>query len=62
MVVTVRYLNDRRAVKDAHLGRDTSSATGIMGGSALLMVDYLQWLSDNNTMLRYRRQHKVEHS
>ena len=26
------------------------------------MVDYLQWLSDNNTMLRYRRQHKVEHS
>ena len=28
----------------------------------LLMVDYLQWLSDNNTMLRYRRQHKVEHS
>ena len=37
-------------------------AFGIIGGSALLMVDYLQWLSDNNTMLRYRRQHKVEHS
>ena len=55
------YLNDRRAVKDAHLG-NTASATGIIGGSALLMVDYLQWLSDNNTMLRYRRQHKVEHS
>ena len=36
----------------------TSSATGIIGGSAPLMVDYLQWLSDNNTMLRYRRQHK----
>ena len=26
------------------------------------MVDYLQWLSDNNTMLHYRLQHKVEHS
>ena len=41
---------------------DTSSAIGITGGSALLTVGYLRWLSDNNTMLHYRRLHKVEYS
>ena len=25
------------------------------------MVDYLRWLSGNNTILHYKRQHKVEH-
>ena len=28
---------------------------------SLLMVDYLRWLSGNNTILHYKRQHKVEH-
>lgn len=37
---------------------DTSSVTGITEESVLLMVDCLQWLSDSNTMLRYRRQHR----
>ena len=29
---------------------------------SLLTVGYLRWLSDSNTMLPYRRLHKVEHS
>ena len=40
---------------------DILSVIGIIGESALLMVDYLRWLSGNNTILHYKRQHKVEH-
>ena len=36
------------------------SATGITGGYALLMAGFLRWSNDSNTMIPWKRQHRIQ--